>query len=102
MRIGISGARPSQGDPRDRNVQDPLRDRADCLCARGDGAGEESVNKGGGPMSANGNGNAVATLSDDLIAKARALASRSDELLELLEDARRRLVDPVPKQPAKS
>jgi hypothetical protein len=45
-------------------------------------------------MSGNGNGNAVATtLSDDLVAKARAIASRSDELLELLEDARQKLVD---------
>jgi hypothetical protein len=42
----------------------------------------------------NGNGDAVATLSDDLVAKARKIASRSDELLELLEDARLRLVDP--------
>jgi hypothetical protein len=46
------------------------------------------------PMSRNGNGNAVATnLSDDLVAKARAIASRSDELLELLEDARQKLVE---------
>ena len=43
-------------------------------------------------MSQNGNGKAVAHLSDDLIAKARAIASRSDELLELLEDARQRLL----------
>jgi hypothetical protein len=45
-------------------------------------------------MSGNGNGNAVATLSDDLIARAKAIASRSDELLHLLEDARQRLLDP--------
>jgi hypothetical protein len=32
-------------------------------------------------------------LSDDLVAKARAIASRSDELLQLLEDARQKLVD---------
>lgn len=44
-------------------------------------------------MSGNGNGKAVATLSDDLIARAQAIASRSDELLHLLEDARLRLVD---------
>jgi hypothetical protein len=42
---------------------------------------------------ANGNGNAAATLSDDLVARAKAIASRSDELLNLLEDARLRLVD---------
>jgi hypothetical protein len=42
---------------------------------------------------ANGNGNAAATLSDDLVARAKAIASRSDELLHLLEDARLRLVD---------
>jgi hypothetical protein len=41
----------------------------------------------------NGNGNGVATLSDDLIARAKAIASRSDELLHLLEDARMRLVE---------
>jgi len=41
----------------------------------------------------NGQGKAVAKLSDDLIAKARAVARRSDELLELLEDARQRLLD---------
>jgi hypothetical protein len=41
----------------------------------------------------NGNGNAVTNLSDDLIAKARAIANRSDELLELLEDARTRLLE---------
>jgi hypothetical protein len=40
----------------------------------------------------NGNGTA-ANLSDDLIAKARAIASRSDELLKLLDDARQRLLD---------
>jgi hypothetical protein len=45
-------------------------------------------------MSTNGNGNAVATLSDDLIARAKAIASRSDELLQLLEDARQRLAEP--------
>lgn len=44
-------------------------------------------------MSTNGNGNAVASLSDDLIARAQAIASRSDELLHLLEDARGRLLD---------
>lgn len=44
-------------------------------------------------MSTNGNGNAVATLSDDLIARAKAIASRSDELLHMLEDARLRLLD---------
>jgi hypothetical protein len=45
-------------------------------------------------MQQNGhNGTGVASLSDDLIAKARAIASRSDELLELLEDARQRLLD---------
>ena len=44
-------------------------------------------------MTENGNGKAVANLSDDLIAKARAIASRSDELLELLEDARQRLLE---------
>ena len=45
-------------------------------------------------MKQNGhNGSGVAGLSDDLIAKARAIASRSDELLELLEDARQRLLD---------
>lgn len=48
-------------------------------------------------MNGNGNGNAVASLSDDLIARARAIASRSDELLQLLEDARQRLLDPVDK-----
>jgi len=35
-----------------------------------------------------------ATLSDELIAKARAIAHRSDELLELLEAARQRLGEP--------
>jgi hypothetical protein len=44
-------------------------------------------------MKGNGNGNGAATLSDDLITRARAIASRSDELLQLLEDARQRLVD---------
>jgi hypothetical protein len=44
-------------------------------------------------MSANGNGNAVTSLSDDLITKARAIANRSDELLQLLEDARQKLLD---------
>lgn len=45
-------------------------------------------------MKQNGhNGSGVANLSDDLIAKARAIASRSDELLELLEDARQRLLE---------
>jgi hypothetical protein len=52
-------------------------------------------------MSANGNGNAVATLSDDLIARAQAIATRSDELLHLLEDARQRLLDPGEKPPAR-
>jgi hypothetical protein len=52
-------------------------------------------------MSENGNGNAVATLSDDLIARAKAIASRSDELLQLLEDARQRLVEPETKPAAK-
>jgi hypothetical protein len=47
--------------------------------------------------SSNGNGNAVAHLSDDLIARAKAIASRSDELLQLLEDARQRLVEPEEK-----
>jgi hypothetical protein len=45
-------------------------------------------------MSTNGNGNVVATLSDDLIERAKAIASRSDELLQLLEDARQRLAEP--------
>jgi len=44
-------------------------------------------------MNENGNGQAVTNLSDDLVAKARAIASRSDELLQLLEDARTRLLD---------
>jgi hypothetical protein len=44
-------------------------------------------------VSENGNGKAVANLSDELVAKARAIASRSDELLDLLEDARQRLLD---------
>ncbi len=46
-------------------------------------------------MSGNGNGDttAAATITDDLIAKARAIASRSDELLHLLEDARQRLLN---------
>ena len=48
-------------------------------------------------MKGNGNGNGAATLSDDLITRARAIASRSDELLQLLEDARQRLVDPSEK-----
>jgi hypothetical protein len=50
-------------------------------------------------MSGNGNGNAVAMLSDDLIARAKAIASRSDELLHLLEDTRQRLVDPGERPP---
>jgi hypothetical protein len=50
--------------------------------------------------SANGNGDAVASLSDDLIARAQAIASRSDELLHLLEDAQQRLVDSGEKAPA--
>ena len=45
-------------------------------------------------MKGNGNGNAAATLSEDLITRARAIANRSDELLQLLEDARQRLLDP--------
>jgi hypothetical protein len=45
-------------------------------------------------MTGNGNGKAAASLSDDLIARARAIADRSDELLHLLEDARLRLLDP--------
>jgi hypothetical protein len=48
-------------------------------------------------MTGNGNGNGVASLSDDLIARARLIASRSDELLQLLEDARQRLLDPADK-----
>jgi hypothetical protein len=44
-------------------------------------------------MSTNGNGRSTTNLSDDLVAKARAIASRSDELLQLLEDARKRLLD---------
>ena len=48
-------------------------------------------------MTGNGNGKAAASLSDDLIARARALADRSDELLHLLEDARLRLLDPETK-----
>jgi hypothetical protein len=52
-------------------------------------------------MSANGNGTpAVATLSDDLIARAQAIASRSDELLRLLEDSRQRLLKPNQKPSA--
>jgi hypothetical protein len=42
-------------------------------------------------MSGNGNRDTGASLSDELIAKARAIANRSDELLELLEAARQRL-----------
>jgi hypothetical protein len=41
----------------------------------------------------NGHHKSAPELSDDLIAKARAIASRSDELLELLEDARQRLLE---------
>jgi len=45
-------------------------------------------------------------LSDELIAKARAIAHRSDELLELLETARQRLAEPdgqaEPKKRAKA
>jgi hypothetical protein len=44
-------------------------------------------------MKTNGNGSTVTTLSDDLIKKAQAIASRSDELLHLLEDARQALLD---------
>jgi hypothetical protein len=44
-------------------------------------------------MTANGNGNSVGTVTDDLIAKARAIANRSDELLHLLEDARQKLLN---------
>ena len=47
----------------------------------------------------NGDGNGAAALSDDLIARAKAIATRSDELLNLLEDAQNRLVDPAD-QPA--
>ena len=50
-------------------------------------------------MTGNGNGKAAASLSDDLIARARAIAARSDELLHLLEDARLRLLDPDVKPP---
>jgi hypothetical protein len=46
----------------------------------------------------NGHGKAEAQLSDDLIAKARAIASRSDELIELLEDARQRLLEADPER----
>jgi hypothetical protein len=46
-----------------------------------------------GSANGNGNGKAAAELSDDLIARAKALANRSDELLHLLEDARLRLLD---------
>ena len=48
-------------------------------------------------MTGNGNGNGAAALSDDLIARAKAIATRSDELLNLLEDAQNRLVAPVDK-----
>jgi hypothetical protein len=41
----------------------------------------------------NGNGNSVGSITDDLIEKAKAIASRSDELLHLLEDARQKLLD---------
>jgi hypothetical protein len=44
----------------------------------------------------NGNDKSAPELSDDLIDKARAIASRSDELLELLEDARQRLLEADP------
>ncbi len=44
-------------------------------------------------MTENGHGRVTANLSDDLIVKARAIASRSDELIELLEDARQRLLE---------
>ena len=49
----------------------------------------------------NGNGNGIGTVSDELIAKARAIATRSDELLGLLEDARQKLLEsrkPAPQQ----
>jgi hypothetical protein len=51
-----------------------------------------------GSSNGNGNGKAAAALSDDLIERAKAIASRSDELLHLLEDARLRLLDPDEKQ----
>ncbi len=47
-------------------------------------------------MTQNGHGRPESHLSDDLIAKARAIASRSDELIELLEDARQRLLESDP------
>jgi hypothetical protein len=57
-------------------------------------------------MSPSGDRYTAAALSDELIAKARVIASRSDELLKLLEDARQRLVDPTgkvePKQRSKA
>jgi ParB-like chromosome segregation protein Spo0J len=49
-------------------------------------------------VSENGHPDGVAQLSDDLIAKARAIASRSDELLEMLEDARQRLLQSDPER----
>lgn len=48
-------------------------------------------------VNGNGNGNGAAALSDDLVARAKAIATRSDELLHLLEDAQTRLVDPADK-----
>jgi hypothetical protein len=49
-------------------------------------------------VSQNGPEKAEAQLSDDLIEKARAIASRSDELIDLLEDARQRLLESDPEQ----
>jgi hypothetical protein len=57
---------------------------------------------GGGSVSANGDRYTAAALSDELVAKARVIANRSDELLDLLEDARQRLLErdrqPEPKK----
>lgn len=44
-------------------------------------------------MTENGHGKPEAQLSEELIAKARVIATRSDELIELLEDAQQRLVE---------
>ncbi len=49
-------------------------------------------------MTQNGHGKAEGQLSDDLIEKARAIASRSDELIEILEDARQRLLESDPER----
>jgi hypothetical protein len=51
----------------------------------------------GGP---NENGDAVATLSGELIAKAQAVASRSDELIHVLDDAQQQLADSGERAPA--